>query len=224
MNILELKKVWKTYTMGDNKVHALQGISLQIKPKDFVAILGPSGSGKSTAMNIVGCLDLPTQGTVLLDGKDISKMSEDELARARGKKIGFVFQKFNLIATLSALQNVMLPMLFQGTTEEARIKRATQLLKQVGLGDRIHHKPTELSGGQQQRVAISRALVNDPSIILADEPTGNLDSVTGHQVVDTLKKLNKQGKTVIMVTHEPKLAKHAKSQIRIEDGKIAKRR
>ncbi|MDP6294177.1 MAG: ABC transporter ATP-binding protein, partial [Candidatus Woesearchaeota archaeon] len=157
MNILELKKVWKTYTMGDNKVHALQGISLQIKPKDFVAILGPSGSGKSTAMNIVGCLDLPTQGTVLLDGKDISKMSEDELARARGKKIGFVFQKFNLIATLSALQNVMLPMLFQGTTEEARIKRATQLLKQVGLGDRIHHKPTELSGGQQQRVAISRA-------------------------------------------------------------------
>ncbi len=224
MNLLELKDVWKTYTMGDNKVHALQGISLQIKPKDFVAILGPSGSGKSTAMNIVGCLDMPTQGTVLLDGKDISKMSENELARARGKKIGFVFQKFNLIPTLSALQNVMLPMLFQGVGEDSRIKRATQLLKVVGLGDRIHHKPTELSGGQQQRVAISRALVNDPNIILADEPTGNLDSVTGHQVVDTLKKLNKQGKTVIMVTHEPKLAKHAKRQVRIEDGKIARRR
>ncbi|MAF35462.1 macrolide ABC transporter ATP-binding protein [Candidatus Woesearchaeota archaeon] len=222
--MLELKDVWKTYTMGDNKVHALQGISLQIKPKDFVAILGPSGSGKSTAMNIVGCLDMPTQGTVLLDGKDISKMSENELARARGKKIGFVFQKFNLIPTLSALQNVMLPMLFQGVGEDSRIKRATQLLKVVGLGDRIHHKPTELSGGQQQRVAISRALVNDPNIILADEPTGNLDSVTGHQVVDTLKKLNKQGKTVIMVTHEPKLAKHAKRQVRIEDGKIARRR
>ena len=161
---------------------------------------------------------------MLLDGKDISKMSENELARARGKKIGFVFQKFNLIPTLSALQNVMLPMLFQGVGEDSRIKRATQLLKVVGLGDRIHHKPTELSGGQQQRVAISRALVNDPNIILADEPTGNLDSVTGHQVVDTLKKLNKQGKTVIMVTHEPKLAKHAKRQVRIEDGKIARRR
>ncbi|MBI4143974.1 ABC transporter ATP-binding protein [Candidatus Woesearchaeota archaeon] len=221
-NILELRNVWKTYVMGGKPVHALRGISLAVVQGDFLAIQGPSGSGKSTAMNIVGCLDVPTKGAVFLDGKDTGKMGESELAVVRGKKIGFVFQKFNLIPTLSALQNVMLPLVFQGVPEEKRKNVAEKLLYNVGLGERLHHLPNELSGGQQQRVAIARALVCNPNIILADEPTGNLDSHTGHQIIDELVKLNVLGKTIILVTHEPQLAAHAKKLAYLEDGRIVK--
>ena len=220
--IIQLRKVWKTYTMGDAKVHALQGIDLDVYQGDFVAIQGPSGSGKSTAMNLVGCLDIPTRGEIQLDGKNISKLHESDLAQIRGRKIGFIFQKFNLIETLTALENVMLPMTFQGIPERERTKRATMLLVQFGLGERLHHKPNQLSGGQQQRVAIARALAVDPPVILADEPTGNLDSKTGHEVMDFLKLVNKQGKTVVLVTHDDLLARHADKIAYLKDGKIVR--
>jgi len=219
MNILELQDVWKTYQMGSEQVHALRGLSIQVSKGDFLAILGPSGSGKSTAMNILGLLDVPTKGKVLLHGKNVSSYGEDALSDVRGQTIGFIFQKFNLLNTLTALQNVMLPLMFQGVSEEEREKRAADSLERVGLGDRLRHRPTELSGGQQQRVAIARALVNNPDVVLADEPTGNLDSTTGHRVIDHLKKLNKEGKTIVLVTHEISLAEHAKKKVLLEDGR-----
>jgi len=222
--IIRLKDVWKTYEMGEVKVHALRGLNLEVKEREFLAIQGPSGSGKSTAMNLIGCLDIPTKGTVYLDGQDISKLGESELAQIRGRKIGFIFQQFNLINTLSALQNVMLPMMFQGISVSERRKRAAELLTMVGLNDRMHHKPKELSGGQQQRVAIARALAVDPDVVLGDEPTGNLDSKTGVSVMDFLKRLHREkGKTIVMVTHDDNLARKAQRIEYLKDGVIVKR-
>ena len=218
--IIKLENVWKTYRMGDVEVHALRGVDLEVDEGDFLAIQGPSGSGKSTAMNLIGCLDIPTKGKVFLNGQNISELHESDLAQIRGRKIGFIFQQFNLINTLSALENVMLPMMFQGVPEEERVKRATKLLEMVGLEERINHKPKELSGGQQQRVAIARSLSANPDVILGDEPTGNLDSKTGVTVMDFLKKLNKEGKTIIMVTHDDILAKEAQKITYLKDGKI----
>ncbi len=221
--IIELKQVWKTYKMGENEVHALHGINLEVIPGEFLAIQGPSGSGKSTAMNLIGCLDVPTKGEILLDGHNISKMSESNLAQIRGRKIGFIFQKFNLIETLTALENVTLPMTFQGIPEAERIKRATKLLTQFGLADRMNHKPNELSGGQQQRVAIARSLAIDPPVILADEPTGNLDSKTGREVMLFLRELNEhEGKTIVLVTHDDILARAADRIAFLKDGTITK--
>jgi putative ABC transport system ATP-binding protein len=221
--IIELKSVWKTYKMGDNEVHALHGINLEVIPGEFLAIQGPSGSGKSTAMNLIGCLDVPTKGEILLDGQNISKMSESNLATIRGRKIGFIFQKFNLIETLTALENVTLPMTFQGIPEEKRLERAKKLLTQFGLGDRMDHKPNQLSGGQQQRVAIARSLAIDPPVILADEPTGNLDSKTGREVMLFLRELNEhQGKTIVLVTHDDVLARAADRIASLKDGTITK--
>lgn len=210
--------------MGEVKVPALQGINIAVKPGEFLAIMGASGSGKSTAMNLVGCLDIPTKGSVYLQNQDISKMGESDLAQIRGKLIGFIFQQFNLIPSLSALGNVMLPMIFQNVPKEERVKRATSLLELVQLGDRVNHKPNEMSGGQQQRVAIARSLANDPAVILADEPTGNLDSTTGQTVMAFLKKLNKkEKKTIVMVTHDANTARHADRIIFLRDGKVVKR-
>jgi putative ABC transport system ATP-binding protein len=219
--MIALNQVFKTYGRGDARVDALKGIDLEIKDGDFVAIIGPSGSGKSTMMNMVGCLDIPSKGEIYLDNKNIAKMSESNLAVLRGKKIGFIFQQFNLIQTLSALENVALAMNFQGVSRGKRTKKSRELLEFVGLGHRLKHRPTELSGGEQQRVAIARALANDPDIILADEPTGNLDSMTGEKVMKLLDDLNKEGKTIIMVTHDSNIAKHANKQVVIKDGEIA---
>ena len=216
-SIIKIENVWKTYKMGDVEVHALRGMNFEVKKGEFVAIMGPSGSGKSTAVNMVGCLDVPTKGNIYLGGKNIAKLSESELAQIRGKKIGFIFQQFNLIPSLTAKRNITLPMIFQGVNYKKRITRAEKLLKLVGLGERMQHKPSEMSGGQQQSVAIARSLANDPEVILADEPTGNLDSKTGKIVMDFLCQLNKkEGKTIIMVTHDQKLAKIAD---RIEIGR-----
>lgn len=221
--IIKLDDVWKTYRMGNVKVNALRGLDLAIKEGEFVAIMGPSGSGKSTAVNMVGALDMPTKGKIYLENRDISKLSESDLAQIRGRKIGFIFQQFNLINTLSALENVALPMVFQGVSKEERIKRAKNILEMVGLGDRINHKPTELSGGQQQRVAIARALANNPEVVLADEPTGNLDSKTGETVISFLTNLNKKDKkTIILVTHDMNIAKHANRIEFLKDGTIVK--
>jgi putative ABC transport system ATP-binding protein len=221
--IIELKDVWKTYTMGENRVHALRGLNLKVHRGEFVAIQGPSGSGKSTAMNMVGCLDVPTAGAIYLDGKNISELTESSLAQIRGQKIGFIFQKFNLINTLTALENVMLPMIFQGYPEEERKKKTYELLKLVDLHERTDHKPNELSGGQQQRVAIARALAVDPEVILADEPTGNLDSKTGGTVMSFLQQLNKEkGKTIILVTHDDRLAHYAQRIEFLKDGEIVR--
>ena len=222
-SIISLEDVWKIYRMGEVEVQALRGLTLDIKKGEFVAIMGPSGSGKSTAVNMVGCLDVPTRGKVFLEDHDISKLSESDLAQIRGRKIGFIFQQFNLINTLSALENVGLPMMFQGVPEEERNRRARKLLELVELGDRTGHRPTELSGGQQQRVAIARALVNDPAVVLADEPTGNLDSKTGSIVMDFLKKLNKEEKkTIIMVTHDAHIAKNAQRTVFLKDGRVVR--
>ncbi|MBI2107798.1 ABC transporter ATP-binding protein [Candidatus Woesearchaeota archaeon] len=221
--MIRLENVWKVYKMGDTHVNALQGLHLDIKEGEFLAIMGPSGSGKSTAVNMIGCLDVPTKGRIMLDQHDISRLDESELAQIRGRKIGFIFQQFNLIPTLTALENVTLPMIFQGTGEGERISRAKKLLGLVELGERIYHKPTELSGGQQQRVAIARSLANDPEVILADEPTGNLDSKTGSIVIDFLKRLHKaDGKTIIMVTHDAALSRVAERVEFLKDGKIVK--
>lgn len=221
--IINLKDVWKTYFMGKNNyVHALRGMNLEVHKGEFLAIMGPSGSGKSTAVNMVGCLDIPTKGKILLEDKDISKLIESDLAQIRGKKIGFIFQQFNLINTLSALENVRLPMIFQQMSPEERDERAKKLLDLVGLGERMDHRPSELSGGQQQRVAIARALANDPEVILADEPTGNLDSKTGNIVMEYLCKLHKEGKTIIMVTHDSDTAKVAERIEYLKDGVIVK--
>ena len=221
--IIMLKDVWKTYKMGEVEVNALRGVSLEINQGEFVAITGASGSGKSTMTNLVGCLDLPTKGTIYLEGKDISILDESDLSQIRGQKIGFIFQQFNLIPTLSALENVMLPLEFQDVPDDLARKKANEILNLVGLGDRIDHLPSQLSGGQQQRVAIARSLANNPDVILGDEPTGNLDSSTGLGVVDLLQRLwKKEGKTVIMVTHDLKLAGYAKRIIQLKDGQIIK--
>ena len=221
--VVELKDIYKIYCMGSVCVNALNGVDLKINNGEFVAIMGPSGSGKSTMMHIIGALDLPSKGKVFLGGTDVSNLEEDDLAKIRGQKIGFVFQDFNLIPTLTALENVMLPMLFQDYSNksiELQEKHCKALLSLVGLGERVNHKPTELSGGQQQRVAIARSLVNDPEIILADEPTGALDSKSSEEIMDLLKDLNKKGKTVIIITHDKTVAKAAKRNINLKDGKI----
>ncbi|MFC2162037.1 ABC transporter ATP-binding protein [Candidatus Altiarchaeota archaeon] len=219
--IIRLEDVWKIYTMGEIEVPALRGLTMEVYPCEFVAIMGPSGSGKSTAMNMVGCLDVPTRGHIYLDDKDIAEMDESDLAQVRGRKIGFIFQQFNLITNLSALENVAMPMIFQNRPAYERRERAAELLGMVGLGDRMHHKPTELSGGQQQRVAIARALGNDPNVVLADEPTGNLDSQSGKEIMELLQRLHEEeNKTIIMVTHDNKLAEFAGRIIRIKDGKV----
>lgn len=218
-SIIELKDVWKIYHVGDTDINALAGVSLDIKEGEFVMIMGPSGSGKSTMVNMVGCLDVPSEGHIYLNNEDISELHESDLAQIRGKTIGFIFQQFNLIPTLTAKQNIMLPMSFLDLEMEERINRAQKLLELVQLDGRTENKTTQLSGGQQQRVAIARALANQPDVILADEPTGNLDSKTGVIVMEYLQKLHKEGKTIIMVTHDPKLSKYAERVIYIKDGK-----
>jgi len=220
--IIKLTNVWKTYQMGETQVHALRGLNLEVYEGEFVAIMGKSGSGKSTAMNLIGCLDIPTSGVIELNSKNISHMSESSLAQIRGKTIGFIFQKFNLINTLSAKENIVLPLIFQDYSLEQREKIAKKLLQMVELEDRQNHKPNELSGGQQQRVAIARALATNPKVILADEPTGNLDSKTGDKVIDFLKTLHKEGKTIVMVTHDEDLAKVAQRIEILSDGQIIK--
>ena len=219
--VIKLEHVWKIYQMGEVRVNALRGLNLSIKKGEFVAIMGPSGSGKSTCVNMVGCLDVPSKGKIFLEGRDIAKLSESDLAQIRGKKIGFIFQQFNLIPTLSALENVALPMVFQGIPREERMSRAKELLTKVDLNERINHRPTELSGGQQQRVAIARSLANLPEVVLADEPTGNLDSKTGKNVIDFLREMHKnEGKTIIMVTHDRNVANHAQRVEYLKDGMI----
>ncbi|MBT3720366.1 ABC transporter ATP-binding protein [archaeon] len=220
-SLVVLKNVSKIYQMGEVEVPALKNVSIEVKKGDFVALIGASGSGKSTAMNLIGCLDLPTQGTILLKNQDITKLSESNLSALRGKTIGFIFQQYNLIQTMSAFENVILPLELQEVPDDEAKKRAKKVLDIVGLTDKSHHLPTQLSGGQQQRVSIARALVGDPEIILADEPTGALDSVTGTKVLDLLHKLWKEeGKTIIMVTHDLHLANYAHTKIELKDGEV----
>ena len=220
--IIKLKNVCKNYQMGDSLVKAACNINLDIKKGDFLAIVGPSGSGKSTMMNLVGALDLATHGDIFLDNLNIEHLGESELAQIRGKRIGFIFQTFNLMPTLNVLENVALPMVFQGIEKADRIERAKELLNKVSLSHRLEHLPNELSGGERQRVAIARALANNPEVLLADEPTGNLDSKTGEQIIKLFEDLNKEGMTVIMVTHDLQLAKHANKIIKLKDGEIVK--
>ncbi len=219
---ISLTGVTKVYQMGDQQVHALAGVSLQIMAGDFAAIMGPSGSGKSTLMNILGCLDRPSSGSYCLDDQEVAALTDDQLAKTRNKKIGFVFQNFNLLPRMSALQNVALPLVYGNVAKSDRLTRAAAALALVGLGNRLDHKPNELSGGQRQRVAIARALINDPTIIMADEPTGNLDSKSGEEIMDIFNELNMQGRTVILVTHEPEIADHAKRIILVRDGQIVR--
>ena len=218
--MIEMKNVTKTYEMGEIQVHALRGVSLEIERGEFVTIMGPSGSGKSTLMNLLGCLDSPTQGSYFLDGRDVSGLSEKELAHIRNQQMGFVFQGYNLLARTRAARQVELPLMYAGLGHAERQRLARQALETVGLGDRLQHKPEELSGGQQQRVAIARALVTEPSTILADEPTGNLDSHTGHDVLRIFQELNEQGITVLFVTHDAEVAEYGKRIIRLRDGLI----
>lgn len=220
-NVIKIRNIIRDFKLGQEIVNVLKGIDLDIERGEYVAIMGPSGSGKSTLMNIVGCLDTATSGTYILNGKDVSKMSDDELADIRNTEIGFVFQTFNLLPRTTALDNVALPMVYAGISKSERIKRATQVLKDVGLSDRMDHKPNELSGGQRQRVAVGRALVNHPSIILADEPTGNLDSKTSLEILNLFEDIHKAGNTVIVVTHEEDVAARAKRIIRLIDGMIS---
>ena len=217
-SILHLNNIQKSYFMGNQAIPVLKGINLDIFKNEYVALMGPSGSGKSTLMNILGCLDSPTDGSYILNGKDVSKMHDNDLAEVRNKEIGFVFQQFNLLPRLSAAENVALPLVYAGVGKKERIERAMEVLKQVGLADRSHHKPNELSGGQIQRVAIARAIVNNPAIILADEPTGNLDSKTSIEVMDIFGRIQEAGNTVIVVTHEEDIAAYAKRVVRLKDG------
>ncbi len=217
-NVIEIRNIIRDFQLGQETVHVLKGIDLDIKTGEYVAIMGPSGSGKSTLMNLLGCLDTPTSGSYILNGKDVSQMSDDDLADIRNTEIGFVFQTFNLLPRTTALDNVALPMVYAGKSKAARIERASKVLTDVGLADRMDHKPNQLSGGQRQRVAVGRALVNNPSIILADEPTGNLDSKTGFEIMNLFNDIHKAGNTVIMVTHEEDIAAYANRVIRLRDG------
>ena len=219
--LIVAEDLWRTYQMGAEEIHALRGVSFTIKSGEYLAVMGPSGSGKSTLMNLIGCLDTPSKGTYFLRGKLVSQMNDDELAAVRNREIGFVFQTFNLLPRASALHNVELPLVYAGVPKERRLERAKSALEMVDLGDRIHHKPNELSGGQRQRVAIARALVMGPSILLADEPTGNLDSQTGEEIMRLFGKLHEDGHTIILVTHEADIAQHAHRTMRIRDGQIA---
>jgi putative ABC transport system ATP-binding protein len=219
-NIIEIEKLTKWYKIGDEVVKALNGVNLNIKKNEYVALMGPSGSGKSTLMNILGCLDTPSSGKYCLNGPDVAKLSDSQLAEIRNKEIGFVFQTFNLLPRYSALENVALPLVYAGVKKEDRSKKAKKVLEEVGLGDRIMHKPNELSGGQRQRVAVARALVNTPSIILADEPTGNLDTKTSYEIMKLFQDIHDQGNTIIVVTHEEDIARHAHRIVRLRDGVI----
>jgi putative ABC transport system ATP-binding protein len=219
--IICTENLWKTYVMGAEQVHALRGVNLRIDRGEYVAIMGPSGSGKSTLMNLIGCLDTPTQGRYWLNSNLVSELDDDELARIRNREIGFVFQTFNLLARATALHNVELPLIYSGTPSDERIARAKAALQAVDLGERMNHKPNELSGGQRQRVAIARALVNNPSIILADEPTGNLDSQTGNEIMKLMEDLHRKGNTIVLVTHEADIAEHAYRVVHIKDGVVA---
>jgi putative ABC transport system ATP-binding protein len=220
--IIHTEDLWRTYQMGSEEIHALRGISFEIQKGEYVAVMGPSGSGKSTLMNLIGCLDTPTKGRYVLRGKVVSEMNDDELAAVRNREIGFVFQTFNLLPRATALHNVELPLVYAGIPKEKRIEMAKRALEMVDLGDRMTHKPNELSGGQRQRVAVARALVMNPSILLADEPTGNLDSATGEEIMRLFERLHAEGNTIILVTHERDIADHAHRTIHIRDGKIEK--
>ena len=218
--LIEIKELKKIYSLGDIEVPALNGVNIGIEKNEYIAIMGPSGSGKSTMMNIIGCLDVPTEGEYHLNNQDVSKLSDDELAVIRNKEIGFVFQTFNLLPRADALHNVELPMIYSGVNRAQRRQMALDALERVGLGDRVHHKPNELSGGQRQRVAIARALVNNPSIILADEPTGNLDSKTGEEIMEVFEQLHEAGNTIILITHEEYIANHSNRAVRLLDGLV----
>ena len=220
--VIRTYDLWKTYVMGDQEIHAVSGCDVEIRRGEYVAIMGPSGSGKSTLMNLIGCLDTPTKGDYYINGRLVSTMTDDELARIRNKEIGFVFQTFNLLPRATSLHNVELPLIYSGTPASERIERAKRALAQVDLQQRMDHKPNELSGGQRQRVAIARALVNDPSILLADEPTGNLDTATGNEIMALFERLYQQGNTIILVTHEHDIAMHAHRIVHIRDGKVEK--
>ncbi len=220
--VLSLRKIWKIYEMGDVRVNALRDFSLDILEGDYMVVMGPSGSGKSTFLQITGCLDKPTQGEVLIDGVNTSNMTDNQLAAIRNKKLGFVFQSFNLLSKMTAQENSALPLIYNGVSRKKRMNRAKELLEQVGLGDRIRHRPNELSGGQQQRVAIARALANDPPVVLADEPTGNLDSKSSEEILNILKMLHESGKTIIVVTHDPDMIHQGNTVVHILDGQIEK--
>jgi putative ABC transport system ATP-binding protein len=218
--IIKVENVKKIYKMGDNEVRALDGVSLVVEEGEFLIVMGPSGSGKTTLLHLMGCLDKPTEGEIYIASTPVSKLNDSQLAKIRNKMVGFVFQQFNLLPRLTALENVELPMIYAGVPKSARRKKAKELLELVGLGDRLHHRPTQLSGGQMQRVAIARALANDPMVLLADEPTGNLDSKSGEEILKIFSELNERGQTIIIVTHDPEVAKHAGRIVRMRDGKI----
>lgn len=218
MSVISINELKKTYVMGTQKVHALKGVSVDVQSNEYLALMGPSGSGKSTLMNLLGCLDTPTAGEYILNGKDVSNLDDDELADVRNTDIGFVFQTFNLLPKMTTLDNVALPLIYAGDKRSVRQEKARAVLEQVGLGDRVDHKPNELSGGQRQRVAIARALVNSPSIILADEPTGNLDTKTSIEIMEIFERLHNEGNTIIIVTHEPDIAQHCHRILRLRDG------
>jgi putative ABC transport system ATP-binding protein len=220
--VIRTYDLWKTYVMGDQEINAVSGVDIEIKRGEYVAIMGPSGSGKSTLMNLIGCLDTPTRGQYYINGNLVSEMSDDELARIRNKEIGFVFQTFNLLPRATSLHNVELPLIYSGMGSEQRLERARAAMKAVDLEQRMHHKPNELSGGQRQRVAVARALVNNPSILLADEPTGNLDTATGNEIMALFERLYQQGNTIVLVTHEHDIALHAHRIIHVRDGKVEK--
>jgi putative ABC transport system ATP-binding protein len=220
VNLIDARELWKTYTMGSEEIHALRGVDITVLQGEYLAIMGPSGSGKSTLMNLLGCLDTPTKGNYSLNGREVSSMNDDELAHVRNREIGFVFQTFNLLPRATALHNVELPLIYAGIPARERLQQAHQALEQVDLADRVKHRPNELSGGQRQRVAIARALVNKPSIVLADEPTGNLDSTTGGEILALFDKLHEQGHTLIVVTHEAAVARNAEHVVRLMDGQV----